>query len=414
MTTPLGTFHKTLKVDKIGMFILHDQTVFGTEHTWHYSLHSFLRINITFYHIHFTYMNLHKCFIGNVTVISDQYHREIYCGIHSLFLSYPSHKKVNITVLSAYRVQYNLMLDYSVIDEGRIKSFIYNINLRNISIPVWTVYFLKHQIRTLHLHITVLKYQRIMLKITIVNFALVEVYDGPGLLSESLLPANKSKENQKIYYSSSFLCVLTFWLKEFINLAQYFKFSWFINNPSQQTPLKENNVVIISYPEIHRKCSITVLQVSTNNDLNINISINIVSYKGMVNTLCQHAGLAVFSEKYGIYKELSVVCSTDKRYPHRKIFSNSPNVVLVFYCFQGYGEIKIEKIILSTTKCRAVPINTCVFDRHCSTMGNYCSSLKVILSQENIEAYGFGNPTATKYGRAFFKVRGREGNCIIY
>ena len=99
---------RVLAVINKGKFKIEDETKYGTIHTWYFNLHSVLRLNITFHQIQIMYMNLYKCLIGRVYLVSYTDFKKsenIYCGIHSLIVNYPFFRKVNVGIKSLYTVQ---------------------------------------------------------------------------------------------------------------------------------------------------------------------------------------------------------------------------------------------------------------------------------------------------------------------
>ena len=68
---------RVFKLVNKGKFKRIDETKYGTKHTWYFNLHSVLRLNITFHQLQIMYMNLYKCFIGSVHLVSYTAFKEV-------------------------------------------------------------------------------------------------------------------------------------------------------------------------------------------------------------------------------------------------------------------------------------------------------------------------------------------------
>ena len=377
-----------------------------------FNLYPLHRLNITFYHIQINYMNLYKCFIGNVSIISNNKYIATFCGIHSQLLNYPPNKEIEIYIVSSYRVYQNILLHYSVIDKGKISTFLFDYLPIALSTTTWNVYFVQFQITILHVHIVILKYQIISVIIQNEYFSLVQLHDGPGVLAKILTPVSQSKQNST-YHTSSFQCLMSVKLQGPNTPYQLFKYLPLTRKLSHEITSVESQVKLIQYPHMCNGCSLLQFHVQTTYHHNINITTNNLSYIGHMNILCQYAGLAVFDKKQGAYKELTTVCYAHKGYTYRNVYTKGFEAILVFYSYPMYGAININ-VSISVTVCKVIAINTCVFDTKCQILGNYCNTLRTIMSQENFESDGISNPVYAIYGKGFLKVRVKEKHCTIF
>ena len=398
--------HKILNFSQIGKFQEYDLSFDGVRYSMIFSLYLLHRLYITFYHIQINYMNLYKCFIGNVSIISNKKYIVTYCDIHSQILTYPPNQEVDVYIVSSYRVHQDILLHYSVIDTEKINTLVFDYLPIDLSTPTWNVYFVQFQITIFHVHIVILKYQIISVITQNGYFSIVQLHDGPGVLAKLLIPVSQLKQTST-YLTSSFQCVMSVRLRGPNTPYHLFKYLPLTRKLSQKITLVESQVKVIQYPQMCNGCPLLQFYSKTTYRQNINITINNLSYGEHMNFLCEYAGLAVFEKKHRTYKELTTICYAQKGYSHRNIYTKTSEAILVFYSYLIYGAININ-VSISVTICKIIAINTCVFDTKCNILGNYCNTLRTIMSQENFESDGISYPIYALYGRGFLKVRVKE------
>ena len=366
--------------------MLHDDTLFGYIHTWDATLHASLRLNISFHYIHIYYLNLYECSIGKVLIRTfrlnpfNQYWEYsskddfTYCGILSNTSNYPKHRKTQITVFSKYRVQHNISLSYSVIDSDVIVSF----SPKSPTKHLMFVYLKNYNLAIQKYHIIGPKHMKIILFIISRNNLEHEVYDGPGELSKRLnSEIDLHDKNNKMFISSGFQCLV-------LTRAMY--------HNSSRIDLDLGNISLTyTHYKIFHKINVSINRTKTisitnhclicnwfinnSNQYNINITVNKIKYAGMYNSHCNFAGLGVFEVQNSIHSEISTFCHQIKDYSYQSIYSRNNYIQLVHYVYPEYGTLSVH-LTMSTTHCKVIPVNTCIFEHNCSSINTmHCRNI---------------------------------------
>ena len=379
---PIGKILKYLHIKNVGHFMLHDDTLFGSRYTWDITLHASLRLNISFHYIGIYYLNLYKCSIGKVLIRTfrlnhfNQYWQYsdkddfTYCGILSDTSNYPKHRKTQITVFSKYRVQHNISLSYSVIDSDAIVSF----SPKSPSKHLIVLYFKTYKLAIQEYYIIGPKHTKIVLFIISRNNLEHEVYDGPGKLSRRL--NSQINEKNKMFILSGFQCSV------FTRANMYHNSSLIdLGNISltyrHHKILHKINVSINSTETISitDHCLICTWFINNSNEYNINITINQLKYVGIYNRHCSVAGLGVFEVQNRIYSEISTFCYQVKDHSYQSIYSKNNHLQMVHYTYPEYGTLSVN-LTMSTTHCKVIPINTCIFEHNCSSINTmHCRNI---------------------------------------
>ena len=87
LTKPVGKTRRKLKVLAVTGTYIMDETLYGSKHSWYFSLDKNLRVKIQLDRIEIVYMNLKDCTIGKVNVESHALHGKslystYFCGLH--------------------------------------------------------------------------------------------------------------------------------------------------------------------------------------------------------------------------------------------------------------------------------------------------------------------------------------------
>ena len=316
--------------------------------TLYLQTNKFLRINITFYEIHFKYVNLHKCFIGSVSVESSTQinnFTDLYCGGLAQILSYPPYKNSKIVLSSKYYVDYDILLSYSVIDmnimESKLGKFL------RYSKQMWFVPKSRTIVEMFHLQTE--KYQHITLLTS--NLINVVVHNGPGTLSKALRSISQSSK-KNIYLILTFQCLIflqknnSFFWKGIIIFETRNNNYTQIQNVTSET----DEQILFPNPLCAGGVVVCILKIKTFNGLFLNISvINFVyhdmrssaskkytlpiatkSPEGPVKHICfqtenirhiqtkscNFAGLVTYNIINKSFQEISSICSSFKGYKH--------------------------------------------------------------------------------------------------
>ena len=121
-----------------------------------------------------------------------------------------------------------------------------------------------------------------------------------------------------------------------------------------------------------------VLYLATEKEMEINLTLVSMMFKGIITNNCRYGGMAVYDDN----KHLLDICDDHgiKR-PKRNVYSSNSNFKLVVYAYsnlncifnhtfpsQSYLDVLIT---LSTTQCKPVRFNFCEYNKHC--VGNHFS-----------------------------------------
>ena len=356
--------------------MLHDETLFGIVHTWNVNIHITLKISILFYYIHMYYLNLYTCSIGKVVIktptVNDHF---TYCGIFPTTLNYSPFRKTEIMVLSKYRVQYDIFMSYSVIDTGSITSI--SLNNENPYKNLLMALYLDNFNSTIeHYYICGPKYVRIIIIIKArPNSESYKVYDGPEQ-SNKIIDFERKDRNTRTFLTSTFQCTIIAWTQNHGSIS----FSYRRQNISERIifqPNEERNISVSKY-------ALHVTSIRTLRQYKLKLTITSLKHSGMYNKLCNYAGLAAFDIINDIHTEISTACkiSSDLHH-HQDIYSMNPELLLIHYAYPEFGTLTV-KFAISTTTCKVIHINTCVFEHDCTLINTkQCAK---IMDHQNVNS----------------------------
>ena len=319
-----------------------------------YNLNKGLGLNITFDYIYFGFGNLHKCFVGYLTVHSkdSKFH---YCGIYAAMVNYPDSSQVNLTLKAQIHTMFNVSISFSVIDSGIIQS--HSSSKYTQVQPTWSLYFPKRMVSLQKIHIQVDRLYSLKIKLNLSTFVSVEIYDGPGTLSPKVHIGQYTDVN-------TFQCVLYSFhrhkrtVKTKLNQIMYSSKSL---TQSEKVDVKPDSLETLHY--LTGICTgnsdVCLFKFSTNASYYVNVSISYFLYKGRDNLHCFFAGLTSYVPNYNKVNKMSQICFTNNIfYRHQNIYSSNSDILLVVYSYKEYGSLNIN-FVISTTMCKAISINIC-------------------------------------------------------
>ena len=170
-----------------------------------FRLELYLRLNITFHHIHIIHKKLKiKCEYDYIVIASFSVENQVYCGLLSYFVVILPDNELIAVELKTWteHVYFDVKFDFSVTDPDRITSE----TTRQSDIlrfSSWAVYFPQTGLLFQRL---ILKVKRFLsLKITVRSTIDTDVYDGPDLLCSKIRPVTTNEtEIIHIYITSLF------------------------------------------------------------------------------------------------------------------------------------------------------------------------------------------------------------------
>ena len=105
---PVGKTRRKLNILAVTGTYTMDETLYGSKHSWYFSLDKNLRMKIQFDRIEIVYMNLMDCTIGKVHVESHALHSKslystYFCGSHPIVTVVPPFQMTEIIIWAIYR-----------------------------------------------------------------------------------------------------------------------------------------------------------------------------------------------------------------------------------------------------------------------------------------------------------------------
>ena len=170
--------------------------------TWKFHLYKDLRLNISFKYIYIAYGKLYHCYIGKISVNSNnkkQNQQFNYCGIYSDMENYPRFNNIDIKMVLRPYVSYDIQLSYIVIDPDKIISY----PTDEYSKLMFYIYLPQSREYKQKFHIQIDKIYIICMTVNNKNNESYEIYDGPDDLSNAV-----KFNNLSLYVTSMFQCMI--------------------------------------------------------------------------------------------------------------------------------------------------------------------------------------------------------------
>ena len=343
---------------------------------WQFHVDKYLKINFTVEYLHISSNDYEKCYTDSL-IITDRKKPNISC---SAYIPKDEHIKIrelhfcgkHSDILFFFRGLYQIGRIWSEPLKQQYISMRYSV-MDSLNISMWTNqnYLVQPQRHILVLqdkkilasyHIQVSKLHIVQLQIKTVN-VIVEIYDGPGVLSPKL---NKGLTTSAVLLSTTFQVYLFLKTGEktlpsspkyiglLITSVTRHDHQEFINlDPGRHS--------IVKYP--NPKCIFSTF-CSTFITANLNSFINATTasfvYNGHNSITCSIGGVTVFDFVNGTYKEMTTICTNQGiNYVHRNIYSSTSTAILLFYFYQGYSSGMKVELNVSTTKCRKIIVDAC-------------------------------------------------------
>lgn len=359
--------------------------------SYHVQLNKLLRLNLTLQDMYFSSKSFcykgDVCFLGHVHVqtnfggngkVCDRY-----CGTHASVAIHPQSGTVHVDVRNTAYVVVRVKMFYSIIDSERISTSVGKLMCGQVNEPVWIASFQLFNLSVQIHHIRVAHYRYIVLMTNSeVQRSKIKIYDGPGTSSQPIAATSK-------FVSSSFQIIAHSHVLRFVDVSH--------NYTSQDQSLVQrffapsaSNFVSLEL------CSglFCFVQLHTNLDLRLNVSLSHFLYDGAKNTEdCDYAGIALYDLNYQgkydvrhlscvketIEKHYQAACELQKGgslYPYHNpyffnmtttkyifpgvgdtqlIYSDSNILLLILYSYQEYGVMYLN-VSVSAIKCSTVKL----------------------------------------------------------
>ncbi len=375
ITKPVGVVVK--QIDLYGMPDNMKRPVGGKagSHSLLFFLHRNLRLNITFDRITIFLGDLHKCFIGSVSVFYSGFRKFIsFCGVHSNMVCYPPSSQVELRTIFVFQVLFDIQVSFSVMDPN----FVVSQDPTRFSVfPQWIFKIIKSHLYVEKYFIKEKKYNILHILLHTSMTESFEIHDGPGILSPLLKPVRADH-----YLTSTFQCEVYLWI--YVETIEA-KPSDLLSYSAQSTPWRKmvyltsnTQTMLFNSSKIPSISGVLFLSITALVPAaKIIITVSNLSYTGTNDLLCTFSGLSVYDTIPENTNEISNLCFTwDGVYQYPSIISKSPKLFLIVYDNDNYGCVAVQ-FTAKTTHCTSVVINACAFSFLCEASHNaLCSEFQ--------------------------------------
>ena len=334
----------------------------------HFVLNPNLQLNISVHYMYFSSNSFLKCYFGSLIIESIAHNsgkyayntKYKYCCIIPSFTLYPASNKVTIAInVEPYRVTFDTIISYSVIDSKRIIS--YQVKKANSVPPITVLKLLSIDSYLLRYQLEVERYERLNILCNISQYYFIQVYDGPGTLYDILKPS-EGKGKMIYYTTSTFQSVIFLLTRELkVSYSIFIAYNTTISTKSQKEIYLQKNDSILVTSEIELSDSeIRMIKMETEAELFYKITINELKYTGIKYSSCSYAGITLYDiNRNESFQKISTVCySNEQEYKYRNIYSQNSLMLLVLYSYKSYSNISLN-LSVSTSECKAKTINIC-------------------------------------------------------
>ena len=334
----------------------------------HFILNSNLQLNISVHYIYFSSNSFLKCYFDSLIIESIAHNsskypyntKYKYCGIIPSFTLYPASNKVTIVVnMEAFKVTFDTIISYSVIDSKRIIS--YEVKRTKSVAPITVMKLLSIDSYLLKYQLEVERYERLNILCNFSQYHFIWVYDGPGTLYNMLQPSEK--KGKMVYYTTTtFQSVIFLLTREFkVGHSKLIVYNTIMSTKSKkETYLQKNNsTLVISEIELSDS-EIRMIKMETEAQLVFKITINQLKYTDIKYSSCGYAGITFYDiNRNGSFQKISTICySNEQEYKYRNMYSQNSLMLLVMYSYKSYSNISLN-LSVSTSECTATRINIC-------------------------------------------------------
>ncbi len=344
---------------------------------WTFELHSKLGLNITFEHINLI-MRQH-CWQQFVSINNYHQHQHFrFCAEVSAFSFYTNWRITEILCkLSGASRKFLIQFLFSVTDRGVIVSeYPVSYLAENTKKPRLTSV---HKIPSANISICtflieVSKTRQLTLNVFQCHSDWLQVFDGPGPLSETLKPQGK------ILQASSFQAVFQILTKYSSNANRDI---CALNYISRTLGTEWSLKSFVSKLVVNTKCKRNpcVAIVSAPKALHVNLTVISVKYQSKGTLSCRYGGFCYF-ENFTHFKE-ECLCSNHSftLSPSRSFYSKLSQLQVVLFWYKAYTNVEVS-VNLSTSNCTPVVIDIC-FTKFCQQNVSECRQILASLAQTN-------------------------------
>ena len=235
----------------------------------------------------------------------------------------------------------------------------YNVErIRNENTPIADVkhiLIIPNGFAVVNFHIVVKRIEFITIRIRTFN-DLGEIFDGPGILSPRIRQFIKNS-SFVLYQSTTFqvVCFLQIGVVESLNFV-------FTSKKLNVKKLHVSTIQNIIFPQnsICNNYFVCILKLSSEPGTKLKVKIQHFTFRGPLSSECVFGGYFAYDQlpDKEIYNTHN--CMTqDENYMHRNIYSETNNLILVFFHYKEYSRHIVMKLKVITTKCKRLSVNIC-------------------------------------------------------
>ena len=337
----------------------------------YWNLDTKMRLNLTFFTIYFSsgvldwqlnhlsVVNGFDCSIDLGFFKSHLYFQ--FFGQYSTFTFYTNHSQATVClrnsnpdIITGYHVEGM----FAILDRDQ---------LVNTHVHQWTqlspelVYNVKRKYTLYRYFIAVSKFDCIIIKIKESNKFRYDIYDGPGLLADTL----HIKGSYTI--TSTFQCLmLVLTPNDNMPYDSSFNFTSKMLSAKENININRTHNSLFTYPNKKCRKGLCISLVNADLGYQVNITSVLVKCTSPYNFNCIYAGLVAGERLVSEYKESKTICESNYGSDSQFIsfYSQNSSLILVLYWYKGYSEINVS-VMISQTKCKPVFINLCILHILC-------------------------------------------------
>ena len=374
-----------------------------------FNLHSFLRINVTFYTIHFyrfegkDYLMVHNltdlsysCVLNSSSCFMMGM---VFSGYHSTFNFYPELYKCLIDIIYKGNELFKIDLTFQVIDQDIVDNTMNSYKYSHNTILIYRIHSnLKAFMEIFFLQVR--KISQLLLKFPKYLSQNFLVFDGPGFLSRTLHITDVSRQMIK---ASSFQCIVQLLTKN-IGHEETHNFEYTSKVLSLCKVIHLYSAKDHSHQLPFTQCykSPIFIEIIANKNYQVNITVEDFSSKTKVFPQCTLGGLHISEQLFSKFRESMTFCRSESI--HRNFYSHNSSVIVLLYWYEHYDKISTV-LNISQTECRHIHIDPCFNSWTCRNYTMPCNSYLM-----NVTKYL--NVTLLSHGNGYFLKRTEE-QCIV-
>ena len=204
------------------------------------------------------------------------------------------------------------------------------------------------------------KLDQILVKLIHLKSNEYTVYDGPGILRDTL-------KHHNILLCSTFQCVIHILLKYKVLTRDYY-FRYYSKSliASKIIKINQNQVFVEHLPNMNCLYQICMISIDAEYGNQVNVTVTNINHSGFYDTTCMYSGLLTIEILRDGYKESTILCESHDgtKNPSRSFYSHNSSLRLVFYWYRHYSAINLS-VSISQTKCNPIEIDGCLYDKYC-------------------------------------------------